>query len=443
MQTGRAVSYSFLLLAAGAFLLFSPSLSGDFVLDDPAYLAMNPALGSPRAFYDPSVLTADPEQQRMMYRPLTALSFGLGGTNPFWHHLLSSLLHAACGCGVFLLALELLGGLVPAMGAALLFLAHPAQVESVAYLSGSRAGQLSLLFSLLALLLHRRGRAWAAWAAFGAALLSKESAFFLLPVLAAHDLVYGEFRLRRWAPFLAVFAGFWGLRSLVLGQSAQRGLWGGGLAEHLSLSSQGLFHDLRIALWPSGLRSCYSFPQVPGTGLATLAKASLLLGGAALSIALALLRRPAGFALCWFFAGLLPVSNLVPIDALAADRFLYHSLVGLALLWGLALSRMRPLWAALASMVLAVPLAMRSLELQQAWQSPLALDLHAHAAAPEDPCTAVNLASHYFNWGMLDRAESLARRAQRPGVNAHIRASAESLEGFIRMKRDAKAPYRR
>lgn len=445
-------SRSWLLLAALSFLAYAPSLSGGFVLDDVSEIVFNPVLDSPSAwgrfFYDPNAFTVDSDQARLRYRPLTGLSYGvnrwLGGSNPFWHHLPSLLLHAANACLVFALALELYGSFAAAWAAGLLFCLHPAQAESVAYISGSRANQLSLLFCLIAFSFWRRGRRWSALAAFAAALLSKESSFFLLPVIAAYDVVYAEApgwkpRLLRWAPFAAMFAAFWALRAAVLGQAAQRGLWGDGLVSHLSLAVRGLAQDIAIALWPARLRSCYSFLESPHPALIAASLAALLVLLCAGALWLAWRRRPEGFALLWFLAALIPVSNIVPMDALAADRFLYAPLVGLALLAACLLagplSRLKPRLAVLALTVPGLLLALAVMDHQQAWQSAWALDLRDHAAAPDDPCTAVNLASHYYNWGMLDRAENLLREARRPGAPKHIRESAGMVEKLIERRR--------
>ncbi|MBI5242265.1 MAG: hypothetical protein HY922_01120, partial [Elusimicrobia bacterium] len=400
-----------------------------------------------RFFYDPNALTIDRAQARIRYRPLTGLSYGLnrllGGDNPFWHHLPSLLLHSAITCLVFALAADLYGSVAAAWAAGLLFCLHPAQVESVAYISGSRANQLSLLFCLIAFSCWRRGRRRRALAAFAAALLSKESSFFLLPVIAAYDVVYGNDprwkpRLLRWAPFAAMFAAYWALRAAVLGQAAQRGLWGEGLGSHLSLAVHGISQDIANALWPARLRSCYSFLEGPHFVPVAAGLAFLLLILCAGSLWLALQRQPDGFASVWFLAALLPVSNIVPVDALAADRFLYAPLVGLALLSACLLagplSKLKPRVAVLALAGSGLLLALRAMEEQQAWQSAWALDLHAYAVAPEDPCTAVNLASHYYNWGMLPRAQELLRQARRPGAPKHIIESADMVEALIRTK---------
>jgi len=419
------------------FAVFSPSLTGDFLRDDEADIVKNPALGSAKRWYDiltdPASQSSEPSIAGRKYRPLTtvslALSQSLGGYNPYWFHILDISIHGLNTCLVFVLMLHLLGGsarskAAPAWAAALLFALHPVQVESVSYISAARPNGLSLFLCLLAFQLYRsRDRVrlfspWAvgAWGLFLLALGAKEGALFLPLALAAHDLVFEEdrwtARLRSWTPFAAVAAGFLLLRHGLLGQTAHKGLWGGSLGAHIGYAAHGLFQDIRLALWPSGLRTCYSFSDGPGFGLETVL--ILLVLAALIWAGLDGLRhkRPEGFALCWSLAALVPVSNIVPIAVLAADRFLHAPLVGLALLGGFLSSRLDEKRAAFAAAALALLLLPLTLGGQLKWQSQLALVLNSRAAAEEDPCPALILADQYLDWGMPEKARQLAEPAK-------------------------------
>jgi len=400
-----------LLLAALSFAIYVPSLSGDFLVDDVDYVLSNQALLEPgllkRSFSDPSTLTASPSQARMMYRPLTALSFGvnrrLGGDNVFWFHLVSVLLHAGNVCLVYLLSGSAAGAAV--------FALHPAQVESVAYISGSRATLLSFFFCAASLLLFRSKRRKTALLCFILALLSKESSAVLCLLIPFFDEEKG--RWKRWLPFLASVVVFVALRRWVLGCWAQRDPW----ESHWISSIYGLFQDLRIALWPVGLRPCYSFS---GTVWGAVWRAGVFLGLCALALR--------SLPVFWFLVCLLPVSNLLPVEALAADRFLYMPLAGVALL----LAKLPRAWPAVC--ILALLLGAKTLEQQSYWQDGFRLDAAAHAAAPEDVCTSVNLSTHYCNWGMLDKAEALLSPALEPGAPPHLRQGALMQMAVIRIR---------
>ncbi len=132
------------------------------------------------------------EGRSHFYRPVIELYFivqtRVWGTSPGALHATNVLLHALNGVLVFALALRILGGAVPAVVAAALFVLHPRTVEMVAWISGV-TGVLMTTFVLLTLLLHlrflrTRRRLWLVLAtvACGAALLSHEAAA-VLPAL--------------------------------------------------------------------------------------------------------------------------------------------------------------------------------------------------------------------------------------------------------------------
>jgi tetratricopeptide (TPR) repeat protein len=196
----------------------------------------------------------------------------------------------------------------------------------------------------------------------------------------------------------------------------------------------GLFQDLLIALWPMSIKVCYSPRLSPNFAWLSLAMAFILAALLLAAILAARKKRIEGLAGIWFFAGLLPVANLIPVDALAADRFLYAPLVGLSLLWGRILTHLKPLWAGGAACALGLLLSLKTLQQQQAWQNIFNLDLEAYHTAPRDPCTPCNLAIHYLNWGMLEKAENLLSQALSQDVPAHIRETALEYMGIVHLK---------
>lgn len=413
------------LAAAAAFAAFLPSLPNGFVLDDAFTVRANPVLADPARWglfwTTPGALVADPVLAAQMWRPLAghfnaALVWTLG-PDPLWFHLASALLHALCAALVARLAARRAGP-GAALPAALLFALHPAQAESVAYASNASA-LLSAAGVLGALELHASGRRRAALALGAAALFARESAAVLPLLVWAWDAPSRE---RRWLPHAGAVALFLAARAAVLGALGQRGPWGGDWAAHASLALRGLGLDLAHVVWPAGLRVCYSLPDAGGAAAAAVLLALAVLG------ALAWRGLRAGRA--WAFGaaaglfGLLPFSNLVPLDALAADRFLYLPLAGLGLAFGAAAAGWSRPRRASACAALALAFLPALLESQLRWRDGFQLDWAAYQAAPEDPCAPLNLSAHYFNWGMLARARELARAAQAPAAPAHLRAEA-------------------
>ncbi len=439
------------LLAAISLLVYLPALFNGFVLDDFFYISYNKILLHPlewpRFFFDPGALSAEPTLSRIIYRPLVGLSHGLNrlltGGAPFWFHLHDSILHAANTGLVFLVVTRLLGPGAHAWAAALIFCLHPVQAQSVAY-AGSRSGLLSLFFVLIALLSYMdtvsRKKPWLSWTCFGLALLSRESSIFFLALLPAYDLVFrpmGErwpARMKRWLPYLSLGAALIVVRSAVLGGLSQRGPWGREWGIHFQLTAQAWFEYLRMVLWPTALREPYGFLLGGDSLLRAWAMAGVFLGLAGLCLYGLYRRRIWGFAGFWFFAALVPVLNLVPFTALAADRFLYPALAGLVLLSPLVVPK-KPRFPVLIGMAgFFVLLALANVEQQLHWRSNFVLAHEARAAAPGEPHAALRLSTPYASWRMFERAEGLARVTLRDDSPPDVRRAGLKKLGQIRMQ---------
>jgi tetratricopeptide (TPR) repeat protein len=372
IASGRLPLLAPLLLLAVTVLVHARGLGGEFVYDDHRFIVSNEAirdLGNvPRFFVDPEA-TARPDPLmgwRDIYRPLRTLSFAvdhaLFGDGPFGFHVVSLLWHLAAVLLAWLLARRLLGDPWLAALAAAVFALHPAQVQSVAWVS-SRGDLMAGAFLLGACLLLLRNEVSSARLTGGAvlyalALLSKESAVALLGIVVVHDLLLAEeprFRGRS----LAVLGAVTLLYLLVRG-----GVATGQVefeARSLPAVGSGALLAVGTALIPVAL--------TPWTGdilrISVLGVPAgwVLLVLAVLAVALLLLlgRRFPGvaFALLWFAVAYAPVSGLVPLKSLAELRFLYLPLLGIGLLAGLV-ARALPRRAVLAAVAVPVLLGLLS-----------------------------------------------------------------------------------
>lgn len=168
-----------LLLLIATAALYAPTLGYGFVYEDAANDAQ---IFRPFEVRDVLVKPA---------RSLTALSYEMnaslfGPMNPVGYHLGNVALHLVNGALVYALALVILAPW-PSVMAAAVFLLHPLQVESVAYVS-SRSELVSTACVLLALLAASQGWALAALLAVALAVAGKESAIvagLLVPLWAA------------------------------------------------------------------------------------------------------------------------------------------------------------------------------------------------------------------------------------------------------------------
>jgi hypothetical protein len=128
-------------LAAIVFAIYAPALDFQFVLDDHHFLG-DPRLQSPGhvweyfASYVWAQVSGGPLS---FYRPLFVLwlrmNFILSGTSPWGWHLLSIVKHVSVAILLGLLVWKLLQDRVAALLAGALFALHPAQTESVAWVT--------------------------------------------------------------------------------------------------------------------------------------------------------------------------------------------------------------------------------------------------------------------------------------------------------------------
>lgn len=430
------------------------TLHNDLVYDDRALVTDNQQIRSldPQVMFRPGLDRYPVE----WYRPLTLLSFGvnyrLGGLDPAGYHLANIALHAASVWLLYRVALKVLPAPGVAMLAAGLFAVHPIHVEAVAPASG-RADLLATLFVLLAwhlaLELDRTPTWWRAagvGAAGFAALLAKESAIALWPLVAMSDLGGLGWPV---SPRTTAFARIWSRRRIhvalattlvayLLLRMTVTGSLGavGGLAiRPLENPLAGARLDLRLATaaWvlvkycallvvPRGLSADYSFNQIPLVVLWTdprLAASIVLIAAMCAMAVLAWRRQRAIAVLVLLFVVLwLPVSNLVlTIGTIMAERLMYLPSVAFVLLVGAAVHSARPstngigpVLTAIAAVIAPVLIGV-TVDRNRDWQSQEALFSDTVRQSPDSAKARFNYGTMFLERQALVEAAREFRRA--------------------------------
>jgi Tfp pilus assembly protein PilF len=354
-----------LVVALVGVAAYAASLGYDFVWDDTLLIQQSFRLHQwgelPRLLL--SQFWSEVGEASHYYRPLITLSFFLDlkvwGLHPFGFHLTNLLAHVAVILAVLAVARRATGSEMAAVIAALTFALQPLHSESVSFVSG-RTDVLAALFFLLALLAYDRGRDGRAGftacslGAYLLALLSKEVAITLPAVLVVWDWrVRDDLRARRagwraaarYAPYGAVLALYWGLRSLALRDAADTaaGAWAPPITRLLTtLQTVATYAWITIVPYPANAYRVIVPASVPPDLHWWLAMAGL--GAALAGTAWALWRVPVvGFGALWFWITLAPSAgvNLLPLPTvLMAERFLYLPTVGFCLILGWLASRL-------------------------------------------------------------------------------------------------------
>jgi len=349
------------------FEAYQPALHGPFLFDD-LYLP----------FQLPELIHAPLSHWLRQTRPFLMFTFWVNlrvfGLDPYYFHLFNVLFHFANGVLVYLIARRLLckvgvEGWTLALYsgfAAGVFLFHPLQTESVAYVA-SRSETLSVLFfyAAFALFLYRREAAasWRVAAAvvflFAGAALTKEHTAVFPALLLLTDYYwnpgfsFGGIK-RNWRLYLPLAAaGAAGLAFVwtVLRAADTAGFAVSGLPWHDYLYTQGraIWVYLRMFVLPVGLNLDHDFAisRSPLDHGAVIGLAAL----AALAAAAFWLRRKyplASYGVLVFLLLLAPTSSFIPIKDPLVERRMYLPMIGLVLIVADVARRIRLSRAALA-----------------------------------------------------------------------------------------------
>ena len=456
-------------LLAFLFALYSPTLGFQFVLDDHHFTA-DPRIQSPDHVWEYfsnfvwAQFTGGPPS---FYRPVFLLwlriNFILSALSPWGWHLLSVIKHAAVAVLLGLLAWRLLGDRAAALIAATLFALHPAQSESVSWVTVPdplmSLGLLgAILFYLRSVLGPAGGQAgdkksgkgtrtkqtnqssafWVIGSAvcYFAALLAKETAIVLPAVIFAMALlVFRSEReeagwercllraFRQTLPSLCATGAYLLMRFYAFGGKF------GSLTQHLPWNTvllawpATLWFYVKVLLWPVQSRA-FGDPVLPeGFSFRGVFLPALGVGCAIAILAAALywawrkVRRdpPPQNALnveCALLTGtlllVLPILLTLNLNALNPGDFLhgrytYLSLAGLSLLmgtgWHLAGKMQVPLLYAAGLMALAFAGLLVPQEKQ--WRDDLTIFTVAHQLAPHNVPVAQNLANAQVGAALL------------------------------------------
>jgi len=461
-----------LAVACIAWLLYAPTLGADFVWDARAKVLGSDFIHNPANLPDVitgRVLTRDVLDNN---RPGNLLSLmvdaAIWGKRPAGYHATSVTLHAVI-CGMlFLLMARLLpapGGTWPAFFAAVMYAVHPLNVEAVSEVSYREdllvtASILAALF--MAMEFMRRPGIWrnamlgaGCCAALVYGVSAKENGAAGPLILACYWLLWRRReRVLPWAGLViaafAVVFGFVVARFTMVPQHSavfteRPTQLGGSLGQTLLIQPRIWAMEWTQIIFPHDLCADYGAYSLQNFVEPISAEAVGLI--VLVQIFLGFRSRVFAFGSAIFWAGLLPVSNLMPLYRPMADRFLYLPLTGLAMVLarGLYAARRLPGWGRVCvytAVILCIGGgAAVSFFRERVWHDSLALWQDTAAVNPGSYTAADNLGWALAGAGRNGEAAEAFRRAIRMtrGKEADAWAGlalAEDAEG-LRMFSDA------
>jgi Flp pilus assembly protein TadD len=452
-------------IAIVAIAVRSPALQGDRIWDDNYLAHDNPFIKSPLLILEAFRHYLFLDSFSAHYRPVQNISYIIDyffwNTDTYGFHLTNVLLHAGSGIVLYFLLRQLFVSLllrgvsmatrarlkrrlpwisIAAFLVAIIWVVHPVHSAAVDYISG-RADSLAFLFAAGAWLLFLRAQSVSrifvrtvlySLAAIGGllALLSREIACVWIILFLAHLFLVEKncrwrLRLGTLACCLSLVLIYAGLRHLPQQRPPSPLDFRNSAPVRAVLMARSLGDYGRLMIFPANLhmertvesdhgdfggnagwRRAIATEYLSILGLVVLA--ALIFGcikkGRAQTLRI--------FGASWFIAGFLPISNIVQLNATAAEHWLYLPSVGF-LIWVFGCTfemptcyrRIVPALAAIAVIVLGARSVVRSGD----WVNEETFYKRTFEAGSRSARVAINLGQIYANRGAYAKAERIFR----------------------------------
>ena len=427
-----------IVLSGVTCVVYANTLGHDFLLnwDDSLYVVNNETIQGITAEH---LKDAFARFYLGNYAPLHIISYmidyALWGLRPRGFIFSNVLIHVINGILFYLLLFRMNRRSAPAFLAAFIFLLHPVQVESVAWIS-QRKNLLAMFFFLLSFHFYISYRTagkpqskffyTSSILAFVLALLSKSVTVILPLVLFLYDLCYHEKSNRKsWMtnkiPFL-----FAAGAALLIALQSQLPENNGGRISYAIEGPLGVFYTMltvlvryfRIIFWPMELSALYMPPMKVRIDGAVALSALFVVLLVVLGFYLYRRRKELFFWYALFFIGLLPVSQIVSIVTLMNDRYLYFPLLGAAAFYGLiALPSadnaydFRKKGISLMLCLLIMTLPWLSWQRTSVWSNDMSLWMDTTYKTPSSPLAWNGLGMAYVDAGRSDDAANAFLKA--------------------------------
>jgi hypothetical protein len=348
----------FLFLALITILVYSPVMRGDYVFDDDIFIVNNQYvhdLNHVKQIYTHSTTDGAGVSGGNFYRPNQSLShaviYSLVGISATPQHLFSILIHLLNVCLLFMF-LSLLGfSNLSSLIAAAVFAVHPINTEAVSYISGL-SDPLSLMFILFSCIFYisYKKEKKIYYAVFTIicvllALFTKESSAMLMIVLFLLEIYLQPKKIKIGIPEKLILStvailcvGFLILKFTVFNFTGNLGLTSAD-------------NEYTQSLWVRFITFCTIFPRYMGMlvfpvsqymekpysayiSFEALGFGGLMMLGAFVYLFYNSLKsnRSLMLGIGIFFAFLLPVSGIIPTNAIYLEHWLYLPFLGVALL---------------------------------------------------------------------------------------------------------------
>ena len=348
--------FVFIMLCAAAFLIYSNVLDAPFQFDDYDFIVNNPQV---KQLPPPESIVTNPPRKLLTLFTFH-LNYAYAGFDTLYYHVVNVMLHACTACLFYvlitlLLRSPLLAGTAAskektafAAAAALIFLVHPLQTESVTYI-WQRSELLCGFFYMASFVSYMKARTGGRWpyyamsaVLFTAGLFAKETIVSLPIAVAATEIVLfgsGLNELRKTnkkalavSAAAAIAVTVWAAGHWL--ETARTNLADTGaisVPTYLFTQFRVMVKYIQLSFFPVSQNVDYYFPpSISFFTLPTVLSFMALSAVLALTVLAARRQRLMSFGIFLYFSYLIPTSSVLPAPTLIFEHRLYVSIAGFA-----------------------------------------------------------------------------------------------------------------
>ena len=353
-------NWFFMIIIIMGLFSYHNIFNNPFIFDDENYLLRNNYITNIYEIHNIFTTPTGPDvgSSNNFYRPIQLLLYSIiyfiFGFNIFWYHLLNLILHLSNAILIYILISKIfnknLGFLT-----SLIWVVHPIHTEAITYINGT-ADPLSLFFMLLSFMFYLKQKQNKkkqdlvfSILFFILALLSKETSI-IFPLF----LVIYEFVLRKENHKFIIYKKhiFYFFISLIyflckitvlnfsnsLNFYSQNNIYTNNLIVRILTFFATLPNYYSFFFWPTDLHMEREFP-IYTTIFSWLVLLSILIIILLIYVLYKLLfknKTESGkiisFGILWFFIALIPMSGIIPVNALLLEHWLYTPSIGFCLI---------------------------------------------------------------------------------------------------------------
>ena len=343
---------SMLLIIALSTIIYANSFKNEFVWDDHFYIEERAAQLNYKNI--PHFLKTDVEG---VYRPIREIfyifSYSLYGQNPLWYHLNGLVLHIINSILIYFILINILKNFKISLMASLLFAAHPIHTEAITFIT-TNFDVLGITFYLASFFFYLKSfkddklknKTFYLLSLFFAllAFFTFELTLTLVLIIILYEFVFNKNALKKiknYAPYLIIAVFYLIIRFFVIGIVGRLETDSGNYFFRLLTIFKVLAKYIYLLIFPINLSTQHDIPIIKSV-TEPIFLFSLLFILFLFVIVFIFFRKNKIilFSFIFFFYSLLPVSNIIPIQRLIAESYLYLPSLGFVLLISYLLYRL-------------------------------------------------------------------------------------------------------